>query len=462
MRLNSRPNHMQNKTAEGAPAFSGLTPIQQLRRSVSACLLWEKNAYESGKAVADIIETYARKVNPEDLAALAIYARHSLNLRHAPLLLLDILTEIGSARKDGLVRNTFAQVISRADESGEWISIYWRNGRKPIAAQAKKGIADAFRKFDAYQLGKYDRDSAIKLRDVLRIVHPKPRDAEQAELWRRVIKDELESADTWEVALSAGANKKETFERLLRTGRLGYLALLRNLRNMEQAKVDHALINAAIQARKGARYVLPFRYVAAAKAAPTFEPAIDEAMIAAFAKELKLPGKTAIVIDVSGSMYGPRVSEKSDMDRALAAAALGAIARELCEEPLIFATAGNDAHRLHQTEQVPARRGMALVDAIYGLRYPLGSGGIFLRQVCNWLREKLGEHGVDRTIVLTDEQDCDVFNTKIATPIGHGYLINVSTNTHGVGYGPWTHIDGFSENVLRFIIEAEAQRMSTQ
>lgn len=454
MRLNKLANPMQNLTHEGGAAFSNLTPTQQLRRSVLSCLLWEKQHYEDGADCAKRIEELARHVPAEVLAALAIEARHDFYLRHVPLLLLNTLVAIGRSRKDSLVRRAVASVTSgRADEAGELLSIYWRNGRQPVSAQMKKGLADAFKTFDAYQLAKYDRDAAVKLRDVMFLVCPKPKDAEQAALWKKLAENKLESPDTWEVALSAGADQNETFTRLLITKKLGYLALLRNLRNMEKAGVDHELIKKALLRRKGAEKVFPFRWIAAAKAVPTFEPWLDEAMLTQFEATPKLPGKTLVVVDVSGSMYRDPVSKGSDMNRALAASALGAIARELCEYPLVYATAGSDTHQVHQTKQVPARRGMALVDAIYNLCKPLGGGGIFLHQACTFLR---GLHpDADRTIVITDEQDTDHGNKAVAQPIGKGYLINVATYKNGIGYGPWMHIDGFSENVFRFILETE-------
>jgi len=116
------------------------------------------------------------------------------------------------------------------------------------------------------------------------MVRPKPRDEAQSVLWRRVKDRALATPDTWEVALSGGADKKETFERLIRERQLGYLALLRNLRNMVQAGVDPGLVSEAIVSRKGARRVLPFRYIAAARAAPQFEPAIDQALVEAIAE----------------------------------------------------------------------------------------------------------------------------------------------------------------------------------
>jgi hypothetical protein len=60
----------------------------------------------------------------------------------------------------------------------------------------------------------------------------------------------------------------------------------------------------------------------------------------------------------------------------------------------------------------------------------------------------------DRLIVITDEQSHDAVPNAFAK----GYMINVASNKNGVGYGAWTHIDGFSEGVLRYIYEAERER----
>ena len=58
----------------------------------------------------------------------------------------------------------------------------------------------------------------------------------------------------------------------------------------------------------------------------------------------------------------------------------------------------------------------------------------------------------DRLIVVTDEQSHDT----VADPrAGKAYMVNVASARNGVGYGRWTHIDGFSEAVLGFIREHE-------
>ena len=81
----------------------------------------------------------------------------------------------------------------------------------------------AFRKFNEYQLAKYNQDRAIKLRDVLFMVHAKPKNRAQGKLWKRLVEGELKVPDTWEVALSAsqGEDKKKVWTRLLKEGKLG-------------------------------------------------------------------------------------------------------------------------------------------------------------------------------------------------------------------------------------------------
>ncbi len=441
------------KTHEGAPAKI-IGAEAQLRRAVMACMLWERQFYESGKGIAERIAELVAGISSDEPYFTAIEARQEQNLRHVPLLIAREL-----ARKPGNhVAKLLPKIIERADELTEFLSIYWQDGRCPLSAQVKKGLAAAFVQFNEYQLAKYNRtDKAVTLRDVLFLCHAKPRDDEQAAIWKRLVDGELITPDTWEVNLSAGKDKKESWERLIQEKKLGGLATLRNLRNMQEASVSRELIKQAIE-RGNYNRVLPFRFIAAARFAPSFEAEIDGAFLKALSQSPKLPGTTVVVIDVSASMYGAKLSSKSDMDRAQVASALGAICREVCEDARIYATAGSDRTRIHATAEVPARRGMALVDAIYQMRKPLGGGGIFLTPVCRFLREREGD--VDRMIVITDEQDCAIDKADSplhANPIGAtNYLINVASDERGIGYkGKWTHIDGWSDAVVKYICTAE-------
>lgn len=434
MRLNiGQAGQHANRTHEGAPAFARLSDEQRLRRSVLSCMLWEDEFYEDGETISARINALAAALDPEIVARLAVEARSKMNLRHAPLLLLATLAKTG-AKREKLVANTVAEVIQRADELAELVAIYWRGGRRPLSAQLKKGLARAFAKFDAYQLAKYDRPGPVRLRDVLFLVHAKPKAGDQAELWRKLAEKELDSPDTWEVALSAGADKKATFERLLAERKLGYLALLRNLRNMVQAGVNEHLVRQAIRDRKGAARVLPFRFVAAARAAPLFDSAIDEALQAAIADERELPGRTIVLVDVSGSMDAA-LSRRSDLRRIDAAAALASV---LNGDVRVFSFS-NDV------KEVPARKGLAGIDAIVRSQ---PHGGTYLGKAV----ERVNALKHDRLIVITDEQSHDAVPDPVAK---HGYLINVASNRNGVGYGRWVHLDGFSEQVLRYIPEYE-------
>lgn len=441
------------KTHEGARAVR-IGAEQELRRTIMACLLWEGSFYEGGVDVADRITALVPQVDPEKVAQIASEARNKMKLRHAPLWLAVQMCRHKSHRSQ--VGKVLADVIQRADETAEFLSLYWKDGKCKLAAQVKRGLAKAFVKFDAYQLGKYNRDGAVKLRDVLFLCHPKPKDDAQQETWNKLTNGTLESPDTWEVALSGGADKKATWERLIAENKLGALALLRNLRNMDQAGVSEATVRNALTTCKTDR-VLPFRFIAAAKHAPRFEDALEVCMYRCLAQAEKLTGKTVLILDVSGSMGG-RLSDKSEMDRLDAAAGLAILARELCEHPVIYATAGNDCERIHATELLPPRRGFALRDTFRKAARQLGGGGIFLRQVMDFTRDK--EKSADRVIVFTDEQDCDQkLNPATAPRWGKAnYLVNVANYKNGIGYQDWVHIDGFSETVLDYIRCAEWQQ----
>lgn len=454
MRTNVAAVGPKPRTHEGAVA-AHISPLAELRRSVLTALLWEDTFYEKGSAVAARIQALVQQCKAADVAALAIEARDRMYLRHVPLFLVR---ELARAKGNGtLVADTLAHVIQRPDELTEYLAMYWATDKEAsLSAGSKRGLARAFGKFKAETLAKYDRDNMVKLRDVLRLTHAKPRDVDQAAVWKQVVTRTLPAPDTWEVALSSGANKRETFERLLRENKLGGLAFLRNLRNMIEASVDPDLIRARFSGPF--EKVLPFRFIAAANHATRFESEIEQAMLRSVADLPKLSGTTVLIVDVSGSM-GAQLSGKSELSRLEVAAALAILVREQCERAILIATAGNDMTRVHATKELPARRGMAVRDSVVEAARQLGGGGIFLVQAMKAAREIVGGV-VDRTIVLTDEQDCDVKlrPDQVEQFASWNYLVNISNEKHGIGYGSkWTaHIDGWSERIMDFIGATES------
>ena len=418
------------------PASRTESPLVRLRRSVLSCLLWEGEFYEAGESIAARIVGLCREVPPHEIASLAIEARTKFHLRHVSLLLAREVVRHGHGP---MVADTVDAVIQRADELAEFLSIYWMSERQPLSNQLKKGLARAFRRFDAHQLAKYNRDGVVKLRDVLFLCHAKPANDEQAAVWKALIDGTLATPDTWEVWLSAGSDKKATFERLIREGSLGYLALLRNLRNMVEAGCDLSLVRTAILARRGAHRVLPFRYVAAARAVPQLEPTLDTALLASLMDVPVLDGKTIALVDVSGSMVSP-LSQKSDLMRIDAAASLASILN--CDDLQVFTFSQG-------VVEVPPRRGMAGIDAINRSQ----------RHSCTYLGaaiEFINRLPHDRLIVITDEQSHDAVPSPVAGRMA--YLINVASCERGVTNDSWTRIDGFSENVIRYIAEIESGR----
>jgi 60 kDa SS-A/Ro ribonucleoprotein len=71
----------------------------------------------------------------------------------------------------------------------------------------------------------------------------------------------------------------------------------------------------------------------------------------------------------------------------------------------------------------------------------------------NSLREKY-----DRILVISDEQSHD----RVPAPNGRGYVVNVASARNGVGYGAWTHIDGWSEAVVDYIRSLEVEAYGAQ
>ena len=367
MKLNTAVISSAILTHEGGSA-TPTDAFHELKRAVLTCMLWEDSFYEKGSDVAARIADLITKVKPEQVAAMAVEARDRMNLRHVPLFLCNELSKIKGAGR--LTAETLAHVIQRADELTEFLAIYWRDKKHPLSAGVKRGLAAAFPRFDAYRLAKYNRDSKIKLRDVLFLCHAKPKDDEQSSLWKRLIDGTLESPDTWEVELSAGKDKRETFERLMREGKLGGMALLRNLRGMLDAKVDQGLIRDRLV--QGAARAFPYRFVVAAKHAPQIESDIEVAMFKAIENVATLPGKTGLLVDVSGSMdyrlgnqkesrtifQSEHVAAKTETSRIDVACGLAILLREKAEYVSIV-TFSNSA------VEIPPRRGFALRDAIY-------------------------------------------------------------------------------------------------
>jgi hypothetical protein len=259
--------------------------------------------------------------------------------------------------------------LQRADEPGELVAYWQANYGRALPKPVKRGIADAVRRlYNEYALLKYDTAShAVRFADVLDLCHPAPATPEQGALFKYALDrrhgrggeitglpmvdmqmyirsesfrdlsvllhpDKLKAAGmTWEDALSLAGNKvdkRKLWEALIPT--MGYMALLRNLRNFDEAGVsDEVAATVATrladpeQVAKSRQF--PFRFLAAHRNVPSqrWGHALDKALTASLSNVPELAGRTLVLVDRSGSMYAP-MSGKSELLMADAAAVFGA------------------------------------------------------------------------------------------------------------------------------------------
>jgi len=408
-----------------------------LRRLVLASMLWEDTFYVDGVDSAKMIEEVCGQIKPNQIVDIALEAHEKGLLRHMPLYLI-----VQALKRGATCKNAISTVCNRPDQMTELLSLYWKNGKTPLASQLKRGLAHAFTRFDAYQLAKYNRDNPIKLRDILFLCHAKPKDESQAETWKQLVSNTLPTPDTWETRLSAGNDKKDSFQELLEAGKMGRLAIIRNLRNMFEAGVPKDLVRSSLL--KKSRPLLPFQFLAAAKACPQWEDIADESMIQSMQERPKMLGKTSVFVDVSGSMID-KISSKSETLRVDAAAGIAIMLREMCPN-VEFHTFSN------HLALIPNRQGMALRDAIVKSQ-PMS--GTYLGNALSLYNQTYPNKRNDRVIVITDEQVNDLVPEVYADRC---YIINVGNYPNGIkNNGRWFTITGFSENVIDYILEIEKE-----
>lgn len=336
---------------EGGIAYC-VSPKMELYLRAAATLCGEPKFYDpSGAEERGALQDLVAKVvqeDPEFVLRLATYCRNDLYLRSVSQVLLVEAAAHPEAR--GFVRQYTPGIVRRADELAEVVALYQkRNGhigdsapKGMLAASLKKGLADTLPNFNEYQLAKYDRANAVKLRDVLRLVHPKPKNAAQAALWKRVLDRTLATPDTWEVALSTKGASRETWEAIL--PKMGIMAVLRNLRNLLDHDVD---ITPVVRMLEDARVILnskqfPYRFYAAYLAigghtnphVGMLRDALETAMDLSIGNVPHLPGLTLIATDLSASM-DDAMSEHSKMSRAMVGCVLSAMAHKFCDTAIV-------------------------------------------------------------------------------------------------------------------------------
>lgn len=423
-KFNKSPESTATLSHEGGVLYKSSHEFELYSLVVTELL--EDKFYESTDKRTTRLRSLISQCDPEFVMKLAIYAREDMHLRSVPLF---VLVTLHVTRPDVSMHKALTRVIQRADEITEALACYdslKTHGNKsirPISHQIIKGVSSAFTKFDEYQFGKYNSKKSITLKDALRLTHPKPTSPEQSELYAKIANDSLATPYTWETELSAVGQglandtlkqdaKRAKWEELIDSGKLGYMAILRNVRNMLDVSisVQHiekvaAVLESPEQIAKSKQF--PFRFYSAAKSlvhntnprASRIVSALDTALRLS-AANIEFFAKTDSVLfacDLSGSMQSP-LSSKSDMEYI----EVGAVLASIAQESVRYYSTVAFASSMRYVQLIP---GSPLLNTTVILKdgYKLG-GGTDFQQVLEELLRNPGRAGFDKVCVFTDCQ----------------------------------------------------------
>lgn len=488
-------------THEGAPGYTRDAKSELFLLAVSN-MVGESTFYESGDArdnrYRDLIHTVA-VADLEWTTEFLSWLRSGANMRSASLV---GGLEAAKALKDAGIaggRKIVDSVLQRADEPGEalayWMGAYGRAIPKPI----KRGVADAvIRLYTEYTLLKYDAASkGFRFGDVVDLTHPATDKPWQGELFRHALdrrhgrdnpvnldmvnanaalrRDAVDDLDvlldadrlraagmTWEDALSLAGpdvDKAGLWEAMIPS--MGYMALLRNLRNFDQAGVSDAVADKVAQRLADPEQVtksrqLPFRFLSAHLATTSLRwgHALEKALDQAVANVPALGGRTLVLVDTSASM-GSRVSDRSEVSAAQAAALFGAVLAKRGEHVDLHGFA-NSTFR----HDFPAGASvLRTIDKFIARIGEVGHG----TQIADAVRSTYDGH--DRVVILSDMQTMTGWNVgnvgdqaPAHIPIYGWNLVGYRYGAIPSGTGNRHEFGGFSDAAFRLIPLLEAGR----
>lgn len=415
---------------EGAKAYV-LTPEVELYSAVVTAGLSD-GFYEGANTRLVRIRELMDRNDPEFIARLAVYTRNDMYLRSIPLVLAVEMAKKSSG--NGLVGTTVKNVVQRADEITELLAYYQaanpREGVKKLgklSKQVQKGLGEAFNRFDEYQFAKYNREAAVTLRDALFLVHPKAKDENQQAIFDKIAAKTLAVPYTWETELSALGQVKYVddkarkaaftakWEELIDSGKLGYMALLRNLRNIIEAEVSDTHMRKVCNRLRDPREVskskqLPFRFLAAYREVMLLKSyyvtmvmnALEDAVSASVVNMVGFDEEARVLIacDVSGSMQKP-VSPKSKVLLYDIGLMLGMLLQSKCNK-VITGMFGEK----WKVVNMPSRNVLGNVQEFYRREGEVGYATNGYKVVDDLIRHNLV---MDKVILFTD---CQLWDSK--------------------------------------------------
>lgn len=269
--------------------------------------------YRSGTQTQETIKNLVSSIEDKEFVAkTALYARDVFNMRTGSHIVAGEIANL--VHGEAWLKDFYNKIVVRPDDMLEILS-YLKTNNYKIPNALKKGFATALQTFNEYEVAKYKKTSkSLSLVDVVNLVHPKPTEA-----ITKLVKGTLEAPETWEVLITqAGSNlnaKKLAWKKLVLEKKLGYMALIRNLRNiLEYANetIDEVCVQLTNPEKIAKSRMLPFRFFTAVDEIEKLNFDNTRKVIVALAQALdislknvpELSGKTLVVVDESGSMSG--------------------------------------------------------------------------------------------------------------------------------------------------------------
>jgi hypothetical protein len=492
----SVPGGVWERTANNAPGFVRDAKSELFLLAVSNFVGQDK-FYESGKDSDTRFKALVQQVavqDPDWMKRFLPWLRNEANMRTASLTGVVDATKAMVAAKIPGARQMIYHVLTRADEPGEMLAYLMTAYGRAIPKPVKRGIADAIGQiYTEYNVLKWDTDShGVRFGDVLELCHPKPVDAKQGALFKYMIdkrhgRDELDlsllpmiranrelrleafgngnpdclldperlkaAGMTWEDVLSLAGSKlpkDKMWEAMIPS--MGYMALLRNLRNFDEAGVSNRVAgrvhNRLIDPEQVMRSrQLPMRFLSAFRAVSNvrWHMPLEEALQLSLQNIPHFPGRTLILIDTSGSM-ADKMSDKSDLQRWDAAAIFGLALSQRCEHADVISFS-------NLSKTFPLAKGASLLVMLEAFRRGYFQGGGTATQAA--VRTNYDKH--DRVVILTDEQANYHSNNDVTASVPQNKLV-VTFNLAGYrvghaasGSGTRVTIGGLSDQAFRLL-----------
>ena len=328
-RFNLPSNAPDTVNMENAPAWQ-MSPQLELAAILLTAPLNDQ-FYRSANAVQERIAALAAQ-DPQFAARAALYARREFGMRSATHVAAAAIAR--SAKGETWTKDFFRRIVYRPDDMAEILALLAdpKGSLKAVPNAVKKGFGQALSRLTPYQLAKYRLEGhKVNMTDIVNLCHPKP-SASNREALAALMKGDLRLNDnqaTWEARLSAagqeqGVDAEETAELqaaakdqawhdLLSSNRLGYFALLRNLRNIHNQapnSLDLALEQLRDPERIRKSLVFPYQFLTAMNnipEEPRLRAAISDAADLSLSNAPLLPGRTLACVDNSGSMAWTQV-----------------------------------------------------------------------------------------------------------------------------------------------------------